>query len=155
MCLMALVGILHCFIYLNLQYRTVTSDGKLVEGLSAFRVYYEISKDLDGVLYDAYLKKIVKEYNGSYEKYFLSNVDKGFLGTGGMMKYLKTNYLLGFPKWGADASNGNEYMDLSYNFLKTADDYYKAYKKALYESHLIFRECSGLRPFTEKEKTNT
>ena len=150
--LMVLVGILHSLIYLNLQYRTVTSDGKLVEGLPAFRIYYEISKDLDGVLDDAYLKKITKEYDESYEKYFLANVDKGFLGTGGMMKYLKTNYLLGFPKWGADATNGNEYMDLSHDFLKTADDYYKAYKKALYESHLTFREWSGLRPFTEKEK---
>ncbi|MGP1567744.1 MAG: hypothetical protein ACTTHM_03405 [Peptoanaerobacter stomatis] len=152
MCLMVLVGILHCLIYLNLQYRTVTSDGKLVEGLPAFRVYYEISKDLDGVLDDTYLKKITKEYNESYEKYFLANVDKGFLDTGGMMKYIKTNYLLNFPRLGVNFTNGNENMDLSYDFLKTADDYYKAYKKTLYESYLTFREWSGLKPFTEKEK---
>ena len=152
MCLMVLVGILHCFIYLNLQYRTVTSDGKLVEGLPAFRTYHEVSKDLDGVLDDAYLKKITKEYNESYEKYFLANVGKGFLGTGGMMKYLKTNYFLSFPKWGVDTSNGNEYMDISYDFLETADAFYTAYKKTLYESHLTFREWSGLKPFTEKEK---
>lgn len=152
LCLMMLIGVLHSLIYLNLQYRTVTPNGELIEGLPAFRVYSEISKDLDGVLDDEYLQKLKKEYSRSYERMFLAEIDKGFLSTGGMMKYIKTNYLLNFPRLGINSGNGNENMDLCYDYLETADTFYAKYKETLYEALLTGRKWSGFREFTEKEK---
>lgn len=149
---MLMIGVLHSLIYLNLQYRTVKSDGELVYGLKAFRTYYEISKDLDGVLDDEYLQKLRNEYEKSYEKKFLAEIDRGFLSTGGMMKYIKTNYLLNIPRFGADMSNGNEKMDLSYDYLDSAKSFYRAYKNTVYEMLLTFREWSGFRAFAEEEK---
>ena len=148
--LFLLVVFLHSIIYLSIQCRTILPDGTLVEGLSSHRAFSEASKELKGVLDDEYLQKLKKTYASSYEKKYL-DIDKGFLGTGGLMKYINTNYLLNKPKSRFNATNGNEYMEIDFPYLENVDTFYAAYKETLVEVEVQAHEATGFRPYTDEE----
>ena len=72
---------LHTFIYLNLQWRTLDGNGEVWEGLKAFRLLKEISKDVEGVMDQQYLEGLVEDYDSSSEKRYLdiNGEHRGFL----------------------------------------------------------------------------
>ena len=58
---------------------------------------------------------------------------RGFLGTGGMMKYMDSNYFINYAYFGPYMSNGNEKVGLDYDFLESEESFYTAYKEAVKE----------------------
>ena len=74
---------LHTFIYLNLQWRTLDGNGNVWEGLRAYRILKEVSKDVEGVMDEQYFGRLIKDYNASAEKEYLdpNGEHRGFLGT--------------------------------------------------------------------------
>lgn len=129
---MCIVVVLHLFVYLNWQYRSIDSNGELVEGLASYRALKEASKDLEGVMDGEYIQKLIASYNNSFEKEYLAE-HKGFLGTGGMMKYDVPNYCINYAYFGPWMSNGNEKVGLDYDFLESEENFYTAYKEAMKE----------------------
>lgn len=129
---MCTVVILHLFVFLNWQYRTIDSNGKLVEGLASYRALKEASKDLEGVMDGEYIQRLISSYNNSFEKKYLSE-HRGFLGTGGMMKYMDPNYCINYAYFGPWMSNGNEKVGLDYDFLESVERFYTKYKEAVKE----------------------
>lgn len=126
------VVVLHLFVYLNLQYRSIDSDGELVEGLASYRALKEASKDLEGVMDGEYIQKLITSYNNSFEKEYLEE-HRGFLGTGGMMKYMVPNYFINYAYYGPYMSNGNNKVGLDYDFLESEEMFYTKYKEAVKE----------------------
>ena len=129
---MCAVSLLHVFVYLNWQYRTIDKNGEIVEGLASFRALREASKDIEGVMDGEYIQKLIKSYNNSFEKKYLEE-HRGFLGTAGMMKYMWPNYFINYAYFGPYMSNGNEKVGLDYDFLKSEESFYQAYKEAVKE----------------------
>ena len=78
-----------------LQKSLTTTDGQIVSGLSAYRVLRDASKDIEGVIDDAYLQKLKEQYENSIDKQYLDE-HRGFLGTGGMTKYMYPNYFINY-----------------------------------------------------------
>lgn len=129
---MCIVVVLHLFVYLNWQYRTIDSNGEIVEGLASFRVLKDTSKDLEGVMDGEYIQNLITSYNNSYEKKYLAQ-HRGFLGTGGMIKYDVPNYCINYAYFGPYMSNGNEKVGLDYDFLESEETFYSKYKNAMKE----------------------
>lgn len=129
---MCIVVILHVFVYLNWQYRSIDSNGEIVEGLASYRALKEASKDLEGVMDGEYIQKLIESYNNSFEKEYLAE-HRGFLGTAGMTKYDVPNYCINFAYFGPWMSNGNEKVGLDYDFLESEEMFYTAYKEAIKE----------------------
>lgn len=129
---MCLVVIVHVFVYLNLQYRSIDSNGEIVKGLASYRALKDASKDLEGVMDGEYIQKLINSYNNSFEKEYLAE-HRGFLGTAGMTKYDVPNYFINFAYFGPYMSNGNEKVGLDYNFLESEESFYTAYKEAVKE----------------------
>ena len=69
---MCIMVVLHLFVYLNWQYRSIDSNGKIVEGLASFRALKEASKDLEGVIDGEYIQRLITSYNNSFEKEYLA-----------------------------------------------------------------------------------
>lgn len=129
---MCVVVVVHLLVYLNLQYRTIDSNGNLVEGLASFRALKEASKDLEGDMDGEYIKRLAASYNNSFEKKYLDK-HRGFLGTGGMMKYIDPNYCINYAYFGPYMSNGNDKVGLDYDFLESEEKFYTKYKEAVKE----------------------
>lgn len=129
---MCIVVVLHLLVYLNWQYRTIDSNGEIVEGLASFRVLKDVSKDLEGVMDGEYIQNLITSYNNSYEKKYLAQ-HRGFLGTGGMIKYDVPNYCINYAYFGPYMSNGNEKVGLDYDFLESEETFYSEYKNAMKE----------------------
>lgn len=129
---MCLVVIVHVFVYLNLQYRSIDSNGEIVKGLASYRALKDASKDLEGVMDGEYIQKLINSYNNSFEKEYLAE-HRGFLGTAGMTKYDVPNYFINFAYFGPYMSNGNEKVGLDYDFLESEESFYTAYKEAIKE----------------------
>ena len=89
---LSVLTILFAIVTLNLQYRTIDSDGNMVKGLASFRTLKEVSEDLEGVLNGEYIRGLIEKYDASYDKAYLAE-NRGFLGTGGMTKYIVSNYV--------------------------------------------------------------
>lgn len=129
---MLIVTVLHLIIYSNLQYRTIDSQGQIVEGLASHRALREATKDLAGVMDGAYIKKLISSYNSSFDKAYLAE-HKGFLGTGGMTKYMVPNYFINYVYFGPYMSNGNEKVGLDYDYLESEERLYATYKETVKE----------------------
>jgi len=129
---MCVVTLLHVFVYLNWQYRSIDSNGEIVEGLASYRALKEASKDLEGVMDGEYIQKLIDSYNNSFEKEYLAE-HKGFLGTAGMTKYDVPNYCINYAYFGPYMSNGNEKVGLDYDFLESEERFYTKYKEAVKE----------------------
>ncbi len=64
---LSVLSVLFAIVTLNLQYRTIDSDGNMVKGLSSFRALKQASEDLEGVLDGEYIKELIEKYDSSYE----------------------------------------------------------------------------------------
>ena len=141
---MCAVVILHLFIYLNLQYRAIDSEGQIVEGLASYRALREASEEIKGTMDGTYIRELVDKYNNSFDKSYLKE-HRGFLGTGGMTKFMVPNYFINYAYYGAYMSNGNDKIGLGYGFLDSEDEFYKTYKETVKE-HL-----AEVNPYTEEQ----
>lgn len=147
---MFILTTLHTVIYLNLQWRTIDENEELVSGLKSYRVLKEASEELEGIVDGDYIENLVKNYNASYDKEYLSE-HRGYLGTGGMTKYMVPNYLINFAYYGPHMSSGNDKMDLDYGFLASEEEFYQQYKEAMKEFILTVNEWNGISPASEKQ----
>lgn len=129
---MCSVVVVHLFIYLNLQYRSIDSRGEIVEGLASYRALREAAKELEGVMDGEYIQNLITSYNSSFDKAYMEE-HKGFLGTGGMTKYMVPNYFINYAYFGSYMSNGNNKVGLDYDFLETEDKFYTTYKETVKE----------------------
>lgn len=129
---MCVVTALHLFVYLNLQYRSIDSQGEIVEGLASYRALREASKELKGVMDGEYIQNLITSYNNSFDKAYLAE-HKGFLGTGGMTKYMVPNYFINYAYFGSYMSNGNDKVGLDYDFLESEESFYTTYKETVKE----------------------
>lgn len=144
---------LHTFIYLNLQWRTLDGNGNVWAGLRAYRILKETSKDVEGVMDGHYLQKLIKDYSASAEKEYLNpnGEHRGFLGTGGMTKYMFPNYCINYAYYGPYMTNGNDKIGLEYEFLSSEDSFYRRYKDAVMEDKLTANKYGGLFPYSERQ----
>lgn len=151
-CLVALsiLTILFAIVTLNLQYRTIGLDGNMVRGLASFRALKEASEDLEGVLNEEYIQELIEKYDASYDKAYLAE-NRGFLGTGGMTKYIVSNYVINYAYYGPYMSNGNEKVGLDYDFLDSEENFYDKYEEAVEEQLLYVNEENGLFPYSAKQ----
>lgn len=129
---MCTVAILHLFVYLNLQYRSIDSQGEIVEGLASYRALKDASEELEGVMDGEYIQNLITSYNSSFDKAYLAE-HRGYLGTGGMTKYMVPNYFINYAYFGPYMSNGNDKVGLDYYFLESEEMFYTTYKETVKE----------------------
>lgn len=129
---MCVVAALHLLVYLNLQYRSIDSQGEIVEGLASYRALREASEELEGAMDGEYIQNLIISYNNSFDKAYLAE-HRGYLGTGGMTKYMVPNYFINYVYFGPYMSNGNNKVGLDYDFLESEERFYAAYKETVKE----------------------
>lgn len=96
---LSILTIIFAVVTLNIQYRTLDKNGNIVTGLPSFRALKESAEDLEGVMDEAYIKNLIKDFDTSFDKAYM-NENKGFLGTGGMTKYIIPNYVINYAYYG-------------------------------------------------------
>lgn len=147
---LSILTVLFAVVTLNLQYRTIDSDGNMVNGLASFRALKEASEDLEGVLDGDYIRELIEKYDTSYDKAYLAE-NRGFLGTGGMTKYIVSNYVINYAYYGPYMSNGNDKVGLDYTFLDSEENFYRKYKDAVMEQLLYVNGENGLFSYSEEQ----
>lgn len=147
---LGILTIIYAVVTLNIQYRTLDADGNLVTGLASFRALQAAGQDLEGVMDGAYIQELVADYNASFDKAYLDE-HRGFLGTGGMTKYIISNYLINYAYYGPYMSNGNDKIGLDYEFLDSEESFYQKYKEAVIEQLLYMNEENGVFKYSEKQ----
>ncbi len=147
---LSILTVLFAIVTLNLQYRTIDSDGNVVNGLASFRALKEVSEDLEGALDGEYIRGLIEKYDSSYDKAYLAE-NRGFLGTGGMTKYIVSNYVINYAYYGPYMSNGNEKVGLDYDFLDSEESFYQKYREAVLEQLLYVNAENGLFPYSEEQ----
>ncbi len=147
---LSILTVLFAIVTLNLQYRTIDSDGNVVNGLASFRALKEVSEDLEGALDGEYIRGLIEKYDSSYDKAYLAE-NRGFLGTGGMTKYTVSNYVINYAYYGPYMSNGNEKVGLDYDFLDSEESFYQKYREAVLEQLLYVNAENGLFPHSEEQ----
>ncbi len=92
---MCILSTLHTFIYLNMnsQWRAIDKNGEVVSGLASYRTLKEAAKEIEGIVDGEYLLNLKEQYEASADKQYLDE-HRGFLGTGGMTKYMYPNYFM-------------------------------------------------------------
>ena len=130
---MFIVTVLHPIIYLNVQHRSIDSQGEIVKGLASFRALREATKDLVGVMDGEYIQNLISSYNNSFDKAYIAE-HRGYLGTAGMTKYMVPNYFINYAYFGPYMTNGNDKVGLDYDFLESEEMFYATYKEAVKES---------------------
>ena len=147
---LSILTVLFAIVTLNLQYRTIDSDGNVVNGLASFRALKQVSEDLEGALDGEYIRGLIEKYDSSYDKAYLAE-NRGFLGTGGMTKYIVSNYVINYAYYGPYMSNGNEKVGLDYEFLDSEEISYQKYREAVLEQLLYVNAENGLFPHSEEQ----
>lgn len=147
---LSILTVLFAIVTLNLQYRTIDSDGNVVNGLASFRALKQVSEDLEGALDGEYIRGLIEKYDSSYDKAYLAE-NRGFLGTGGMTKYIVSNYVINYAYYGPYMSNGNEKVGLDYDFLDSEESFYQKYREAVLEQLLYVNAENGLFPHSEEQ----
>ena len=147
---LSILTILFSVVTLNIQQRALDKNGNIVTGLSAFRALKEASEDLEGVMDGEYIQKLIEEYNSSPEKAFLDN-NRGFLGTGGMTKYIIPNYVINYAYYSLYMSNGNDMIGLNYDFLNSEESFYQKFKDAIIEQQLYVNKENGVFQYSEAQ----
>ncbi|MGL4372860.1 MAG: hypothetical protein ACRCS6_03695, partial [Turicibacter sp.] len=127
--IVAVVALVVISVFLNLTFYMVTtgaitSDGVKIEGLSSFRALKNESKEMKGVMDQAYLDNLVETFNASKEKELFEK-RLGF----DYSKYDVSNHVINFANYGYDTYN--HHMGLDYDYLKSESDFYNQYKKSL------------------------
>lgn len=144
-----ILSTLHTVIYLNLQWRAIDENGNVVSGLTSFRALKTASREIEGVLDQTYIQELIMKYNSSLDKQYLQD-HKGFLGTGGMTKYMFPNYFINYAYFGPYMSNGNDKMGLDYHFLESEQTFYEKYKEAVREE-IIENKVSGKFSYSQEQ----
>lgn len=147
---MCILSTLHTFIYLNLQWRTIDANGEIVSGLSSYRVLKEATKEIEGIMDESYLQNLKKNFMDSVDKQYMDE-HRGFLGTGGMTKYMYPNYCVNYAYFAQYMSNGNDKIGLDYDFLDSEEQFYQKYREAVKEQTLYMNSYSGLTKFTDAQ----
>lgn len=149
---MFVISSLHTFIYLDLnsQWRAIDKDGEIVSGLASYRALKETSKDIKGVMDGKYLKSLKEKYELSTDRKYLDE-HRGFLGTGGMTKYMYPNYFVNYAYYSYYMSNGNDKIGIDYDFLDSEERFYKKYREAVREQLLYENKYGGLLKFTKQQ----
>lgn len=149
---MFVISSLHTFIYLDLnsQWRAIDKDGEIVSGLASYRALKEASKDIEGVMDGKYLKSLKDKYELSTDRKYLDE-HRGFLGTGGMTKYMYPNYFVNYAYYSYYMSNGNDKIGIDYDFLDSEERFYKKYREAVREQLLYENKYAGLLKFTKPQ----
>lgn len=127
-CLLMLAT-LYNFVYLGIQRRTLDRNHQMVEGLAAYRTLRDTSRELEGYMDDAYLKRLVQLYQDSDDRQLAEHT--GFLYTGGLTPFANPNYLINFAHYGRDMSSGSDKFGLDYDYISSADAFYRQLKWAL------------------------
>lgn len=149
---MFVISSLHTFIYLDLnsQWRAIDKDGEIVSGLASYRALKEASKDIEGVMDGKYLKSLKDKYELSTDRKYLDE-HRGFLGTGGMTKYMYPNYFVNYAYYSYYMSNGNDKIGIDYDFLDSEERFYKKYREAVRDQLLYENKYGGLLKFTKQQ----
>lgn len=147
---LSILTIIFAVVTLNIQHRTIDKDGNIVSGLSAFRALKEAAEDIEGEMDGEYIQNLIKKYNFSYDKAYMDE-HRGFLGIGGMTKYIIPNYVINYAYYSLYMSNGNDKIGLDYEFLNTEESFYQKYKEAVMEQLLYMNEENGLFPYSEDQ----
>lgn len=149
---MCVLSTLHTFIYLdmNSQWRAIDKNGEVVSGLASYRALKEASKDIEGIMDGEYLQDLKKQYEASADKQYLEE-HRGFLGTGGMTKYMYPNYFINYAYYSYYMSNGNNKMGLEYDFLGSEETFYRKYREAVKEQLMYENQYAGLVKFTDSQ----
>lgn len=149
---MCILSTLHSFIYLNMkgQWRAIDANGEIVSGLGSYRTLKGVCKDIEGAIDGEYLENLQKNYEASADKQYLDE-HKGFLGTGGMTKYMYPNYFINYAYFSYYMSNGNNKMGLDYDFLNSEKAFYQKYRAAVKEQLLYENQYAGLIKYTDKQ----
>lgn len=149
---MCILSTLHTFIYLNMnsQWRAIDKNGEVVSGLASYRALKEASKEIEGIVDSEYLLDLKKQYETSADKQYLDE-HRGFLGTGGMTKYMYPNYFINYAYYSYYMSNGNTEMGLDYDFLNSEEAFYQKYREAVKEQLMYENQYAGLIKFTDSQ----
>lgn len=149
---MFVISSLHTFIYLDLnsQWRAIDKDGEIVSGLASYRALKEASKDIEGVMDGKYLKSLKDKYELSTDRKYLDE-HRGFLGTGGMTKYMYPNYFVNYAYYSYYMSNGNDKIGIDYDFLDSEERFYKKYRESVRDQLLYENKYGGLLKFTKQQ----
>lgn len=149
---MCILSTLHTFIYLNMkgQWRAIDTNGEIVSGLGSYRALKEACKEIEGTMDDEYLRNLLEQYAVSVDKKYLDE-NRGFLGTGGMTKYMYPNYFINYAYFSYYMSNGNNKMGLDYDFLKSEESFYQKYREAVKEQLMYENQYAGLVKFTDTQ----
>lgn len=147
---LSILTVIFAVVTLNIQHRTIDKDGNIVTGLSSFRALKEAAEDLEGVMDGDYIQNLIKDYNASFDKAYLDE-HRGFLGTGGVTKYIITNYVINYAYYGPYMSNGNDKIGLDYEFLNSEESFYQKYKDAIMEQLLYMNEENGVFKYSEEK----
>ncbi|GFI23217.1 hypothetical protein IMSAGC011_02002 [Lachnospiraceae bacterium] len=149
---MCILSTLHTFIYLNMkgQWRAIDTNGEIVSGLGSYRALREACKEIEGIIDDEYLKNLMERYAVSADKQYLDE-NRGFLGTGGMTKYMYPNYFINYAYFSYYMSNGNNKMGLDYDFLKSEESFYQKYREAIKEQLIYENQYAGLVKYTNTQ----
>ena len=121
---LSILTIIFAVVTLNIQHRTIDKDGNIVTGLPSFRALKEAAEDLEGVMDGDYIQNLIEDYNSSFDKAYMDE-HRGFLGTGGVTKYIITNYVINYAYYGPYMSNGNDKIGLDYEFLNSEESFYQ------------------------------
>lgn len=147
---LSILTVIFAIVTLNIQHRTIDKEGNIVTGLSSFRALKEAAEDLEGVMDGDYIQNLIKDYNASFDKAYLDE-HRGFLGTGGVTKYIITNYVINYAYYGPYMSNGNDKIGLDYEFLNSEESFYQKYKDAIMEQLLYMNEENGVFQYSEEK----
>lgn len=149
---MCMISTLHTFIYLNMngQWRAIDTGGQIVSGLSSYRILKEASKDIKGTMDGEYLRRLKEQYAVSEDKRYLDE-HRGFLGTGGMTKYMYPNYFINYAYYSVHMSNGNDKIGLDYDFLDSEAAFYRKYREAVKEQLLYENQYMDMKKFTDSQ----
>lgn len=146
---MCILSTLHTLIYLNMnsQWRAIDKNGNIVSGLASYRALKEASKEIDGIVDEEYLQNLKEQFSLSADKRYLDE-HRGFLGTGGMTKYMYPNYFINYAYYSYYMSNGNDKVGLEYDFLDSEEEFYAKYREAVREQIMYENQYAGLSRFT-------
>lgn len=149
---MCILSTFHTFVYLNLnsQWRAIDTNGNIVSGLTSYRVLKEASKEIEGIVDGEYLQNLKEQFALSADKKYMDE-HRGFLGTGGMTKYMYPNYFVNYAYYSYYMSNGNDKVGLDYDFLDSEEEFYKKYREAVREQIMYENQSAGLTKFTDSQ----
>ena len=149
---MCILSTLHTFIYLdmNSQWRAIDKNGEVVSGLASYRALREASKEIEGTVDGEYLLDLKKQYESSADKQYLDE-HRGFLGTGGMTKYMYPNYFINYAYYSYYMSNGNNKMGLDHDFLDSEEAFYRKYREAVKEQLMYENQYAGMVKFSDPQ----